>query len=56
MSRYKDINQDQRILNHAFKAFGVEWRLTVYIEFEEDIINRDKYIAVYLNCTTREIQ
>lgn len=57
MSRYKDIKQEGIILNHAFKTFGVEWRLTVDIEFEEeDTINGNKYIAIYLNSTTREIQ
>lgn len=54
LSRCKDIKEERSVIkNHAFKAFGIEWFLRVYIfNFRPD----DRSIAIDLRARTKETQ
>ena len=55
LSRYKDIKVDKTLFERVFKVFGIEWTLSVYIDFEEIEENDSiqKYRCITVSCSDR---
>ena len=59
LSSYKDIKEETNISEDFFKAFGIQWFLTVGMDVDFEAQNMDQFITIFLeynNCRTPNIQ
>ena len=59
LSSYKDIKEVTNISDNSFKAFGIQWFLTVELDIDFEAQNMDQFITIFLEyncCLTTKIQ